>query len=123
MRRCWGFYSSEVLPLFLVAQVFSLQNKSFPCSLSLFLIGQVFSLWNSSFRNPKRGGQVIHCEESAVFKVFPQYFPMLCPIHTEPSFHQGFHTKNGLDFLLAPGHGPVGLVRPYLLFLSSSIGN
>ena len=47
--------------------------------------------------------------------------PMLCPIHTGPSFHQGFHTRNGLDFLLAHGHGPVGLVRPYLLFLSSSI--
>ena len=43
---------------------------------------------------------------------------MLCPIHAGPSFRQGLHTKNGLDLLLA--HGPVGLVRPYLLFLSSS---
>ena len=43
---------------------------------------------------------------------------MLCPIHAGPLFHQGLHTKNGLDLLLA--HGPVGLVRPYLLFLSSS---
>ena len=48
-------------------------------------------------------------------------FPMLCPIHTGLSFHQGFHTRNGLDFLLAHGHGPVGPVRPYLLFLSSSV--
>ena len=39
-----------------------------------------------------------------------------------PSFYQGLHTKNGLDLLLAHGHGPVGLVRPYLLFLSSSDG-
>ena len=37
-----------------------------------------------------------------------------------PSFYQGLHTKNGLNLLLAHGHGPVGLVRPYLLFLSSS---
>ena len=50
-------------------------------------------------------------------------FPILCPIHTGPSFHQGFHTRNGLDFLLAHGHGPVGPVRPYLLFLSSSPTN
>ena len=45
---------------------------------------------------------------------------MLCPVHTGSSLHQGFHTKNGLDFLLAHGYGPVGLVRPYLIFLSSS---
>ena len=45
---------------------------------------------------------------------------MLCPVHTGPSLHQGFHTKNGLDFLLAHGYGPVGLVKPYLIFLSSS---
>ena len=45
---------------------------------------------------------------------------MLCSIHTGPSFHQGVHTKNGLDFLLAHGPGPIGLVRPYFLFLSSS---
>ena len=46
---------------------------------------------------------------------------MLCPIHAGPSFHQGLHTKNGLDLFLAHGHGPVGLARPYLLFLSSSL--
>ena len=65
---CWGFYSSEVLPPFLVAQVFSLwdkscscspspflveqvlflQTKSFPCRASLILVGQVFSLWDKS---------------------------------------------------------------------------
>ena len=45
---------------------------------------------------------------------------MLCPIHVGPSFHQGLHTKNGLDLLLTHRHGPVGLVRPYLIFLSSS---
>ena len=55
--------------------------------------------------------------------MFLQYFPILCPIHAGPSFHQGLHTKNGLDLLLAYGHGPVGLVRPYLLFLSSSLTN
>ena len=43
---------------------------------------------------------------------------MLFPIHARPLFRQGLHTKNGLDLLLA--HGPVGLVKPYLLFLSSS---
>ena len=48
-------------------------------------------------------------------------FPMLCPIHIGPLFHQGFHTRDGLDFLLAHGHGPVRPVRPHLLFLSSSV--
>ena len=43
---------------------------------------------------------------------------MLCPILIGPLFHQGFHTKDGLDFLLAHGHGPVQPVRPRLLFLS-----
>ena len=32
-----------------------------------------------------------------------------------PSFCQGLHTKNGLDLLLAHGHGAVGLARPYLI--------
>ena len=31
-------------------------------------------------------------------------------------FCQGLHTKNGLDLLLAHGHGPVGLAKPYLIF-------
>ena len=47
-------------------------------------------------------------------------FPMLYPILIWPLFHQGFHTKDGLDFLLTHGHGPVRPVRPRLLFLSSS---
>ena len=33
-----------------------------------------------------------------------------------PSFCQGLHTKNGLGLLLAHGHGPVGLAKPYLIF-------
>ena len=59
MRRYWDFYSSEVLPPFLVTQV--------------------VTLYNSPSRNPKRGGQVIHREESVVFKVFPQYFSNALP--------------------------------------------
>ena len=47
-------------------------------------------------------------------------FPVLCLILIGPLFHQGFHTKDGLDFLLAHGHGPVRPVRPRLLFLYSS---
>ena len=46
-----AFYSSEVLPPFLVEQVLSLQSKSSPCRASLLLVEQVF-------RNLKRGGQV-----------------------------------------------------------------
>ena len=45
---------------------------------------------------------------------------MLCPILIGPLFHQGFHTRDGLDFLLAHGHGLVRPVRPRLLFLASS---
>ena len=47
-------------------------------------------------------------------------FLMFCPILIGPLFHQGFHTKDGLDFLLARGHGPVRPVRLRLLFLSLS---
>ena len=46
-----AFYSSEVLPPFLVKQVSSLQSKSFPCGASLLLVEQVF-------KNLKLGGQV-----------------------------------------------------------------
>ena len=46
-----AFYSSEVLPPFLVEQVSSLQGKSSPCRASLILTGQVF-------KNLKLGGQV-----------------------------------------------------------------
>ena len=68
---CWGFYSSEVLPPFLVEQVLSLQPKSFPCRASLLLVEQVLSLQSKSypcspspflaeqvFKNLKRGGRV-----------------------------------------------------------------
>ena len=37
-----AFYSSEVLPPFLVEQVSSLQSKSHPCGASLLLVEQVF---------------------------------------------------------------------------------
>ena len=46
-----AFYSSEVLPPFLVEQVSSLQSKSPPCRASLLLVEQVF-------KNLKLGGQV-----------------------------------------------------------------
>ena len=54
-----AFYSSEVLPPFLVEQVSSLQGKSSPCRVE-----QVFSLQSKSylaeqvFKNLKLGGQV-----------------------------------------------------------------
>ena len=66
-----AFYSSEVLPPFLVEQVSSLQSKSFPCGASLLLVEQVSSLQSKSspcgaslllveqvFKNLKLGGQV-----------------------------------------------------------------
>ena len=51
-REYWGFYSSEVLPPFLVAHVFSLQD--------------------SFLRNPKRGGQVIFMWRAHGFKALLQ---------------------------------------------------
>ena len=45
---------------------------------------------------------------------------MFCPIYINPLFHQGFHSRDGLDFLSAHGHEPVRPVRPHLLFLSPS---
>ena len=45
---------------------------------------------------------------------------MFCPILIGPFLYQWFHTKDGLDILLAHGHRPVRPVRPCLLFLSSS---
>ena len=44
--------------------------------------------------------------------------PMLCPILIGPLFYHGFHTKDGLDFLLAHGHRPV---RPTRLGLSGLV--
>ena len=43
-----AFYSSEVLPPFLVEQVLSLQSKSSPCRASLILAAQVLSLQSKS---------------------------------------------------------------------------
>ena len=87
-----AFYSSEVLPPFLVEQVLSLQSKSSPCRASLILAAQVLSLQSKS---------------SGIWNVVGK---------SGPSFCQGLHTKNGLDLLLAHGHGPVGLAKPYLIF-------
>ena len=113
-----AFYSSEVLPPFLVEQVSSLQSKSHPCRASLLLVEQahpcraslllveqVSSLQSKSspcgaslllveqvFKNLKRGGQVWALVLS------------------------GLHTKNGLYLHWARGHGPVGLAKPYLIF-------
>ena len=89
---CWGFYSSEVLPPFLVEQVFSLYDKSFPCGTSLVLAAQVLSLQSKS---------------SGIWNVVDK---------SGPSFCWGLHTKNGLGLLSAHGHGPVGLAKPYLIF-------
>ena len=43
-----AFYSSEVLPPFLVEQASSLQSKSSHCRASLLLVEQVFPLWSKS---------------------------------------------------------------------------
>ena len=43
-----AFYSSEVLPLFLVEQVSSLWSKSHPCRASFLLVEQVLFLWSKS---------------------------------------------------------------------------
>ena len=60
-------------------------------------------------------------EESMVLRCVSKILPMLCPILIGPLFYQGFHTKDGLDFLLAHGYRPVRPVRHCLLFLSSSV--
>ena len=60
----------------------------------------------------------VFCERSMVLRCSPKILPMLCPILIGPLFHQGFHTKDGLDFLLAHGHRPV---RPTRLGLSGLV--
>ena len=87
-----AFYSSEVLPHFLVEQVLSLQSKSSPCRASLLLAAQVLSLQSKS---------------SGIWNVVGK---------SGLSFCQGPHTKNGLDLLWAHGHGPIGLAKSYLIF-------
>ena len=94
----WGFYSSEVLPPFLVAQVVSLQTKSFPCRTLLLGIQNVVD-------------KLFFREESMVLRCFSKILLMLCPILIGPLFYQGFHSKDGLDFLLAHGHRPVKPTR------------
>ena len=50
-------------------------------------------------------------EQSMVLRCSPKILPMLCPILIGPLFYHGFHTKDGLDFLLALGHRPVRPTR------------
>ena len=50
-------------------------------------------------------------EESMVLRCSPKILPMFCPILIGPLFYHGFHTKDGLDFLLAHGHRPVRPTR------------
>ena len=51
------------------------------------------------------------CGRSMVLRCSPKILPMLCPILIEPLFYQEFHTKDGLNFLLAHGHRPVRPTR------------
>ena len=67
---CWGFYSSEVLPPFLVEQVLSLQSKSYPCRASLLLVEQVLSLQPKSF--PCRASLLL---VGQVLSLQPKSFP------------------------------------------------
>ena len=96
MRMLGPFYSSEVLPPFLVEQVFSLQSKSPPCRASLILAELVSSL-QSKF-SPCR---------ASFLKLGGQVWAFVL---------SGAHTKDGLYLLWACGHGPVGLAKPYLTF-------
>ena len=50
-------------------------------------------------------------EESMVLRCSSKILSMLCPILIGPLFHQGFHIRDGLDFLLAHGHRPVRPTR------------
>ena len=56
-------------------------------------------------------GKLLFREESMVLRCFSKILPMLCPILIGPLFYQGFHTKDGLDFLLAHGYRPVRPTR------------
>ena len=82
----------------------SLQPKSFPCRTLPWEIQNVVD-------------KLFFCEESMVLSCFSEILPMLCPILIEPLFYQGFHTKDGLNFLLAHGHRPVRpLFSVFILF-------
>ena len=76
----------------------SLQPKLFPCRT---LPSGIQNVVDKSF----------FYERSMVLRCSPKILPMLCPIHIGPLFHQGFHTKDGFDFLLAHGHRPVRPTR------------
>ena len=103
------FYSSEVLPPFLVEQVSSLQSKSHPCRASFILAEQVSSL--QSKLHPCR----------ASFILVEQVFPLQSKLHPcKASFLKrggqvwafvlsGAHTKDGLYLLWACGHRPVDM--------------
>ena len=100
-----NFYSSGVLPPFLVAQVVSLQN--------------------SSFRNPKRGGQVILLWKVHGLKVFSQDSSNALPYSYWALILSGVPHKGLAQLSLGPwtqtrqAHSSRP-VRPCLLFLSSS---
>ena len=89
----------------------SLWPKLFPCRT---LPSGIQNMVDKSF----------FCERSMVLRCSPKILPMLCPILIGPLFHQGFHTKDVLDFLLAHRHrpvrptclGPLGLVFYFILF-------
>ena len=105
VRGHWDFYSSKVLPPFLVAQVISLQD--------------------SSLRNPKRGGQVILPWRAHGFKMLLQESSNALPYYywaliLSRVLHKG---------QARPSFGPWTQIRqahssrpvkPCLLFLSSS---
>ena len=83
----------------------SLQPKLFPCRT---LPSGIRNVVDKSF----------FYERSIVLRCSPKILPMLCPILIGPLFHQGFHTKDELNFLLAHGHRPI---RPTRLGLSGLV--
>ena len=76
----------------------SLQPKLFPCRTLPSGIQNVVD-------------KLFFREESMVLRCSPKILPMLYPILIGPLFYHGFHTKDGIDFLLAHGHRPVRPTR------------
>ena len=93
----WGGIGAFIVVRFCLL---SLQRKLFPCRT---LPSRIRNVVDKLFivKSPRS----LRCS--------PNIFPMFCPIHINPLFHQGFHSRDGLDFLLAHGHGPVRPVRPH----------
>ena len=93
----WGGIGAFIVVRFCLL---SLQCKLFPCRT---LPSRIRNVVDKLFivKSPRS----LRCS--------PNIFPMFCPIHINPLFHQGFHSRDGLDFLLAHGHGPVRPVRPH----------